>query len=65
MPADPKLANIAQELAAEASLIACRFDPTRKFVFATSQDRAIYRWELPGGKRIALKGHDSWVLTSP
>ena len=62
MPADPKLAHVAQELPAEAPLIACRFDPTGKFVFATSENRSIYRWELAGGKRIALTGHDSWVF---
>lgn len=60
--ADPKLAHIAQELAVDSSLIACRFDPTGKYVFATAQDRAIYRWELAGGKRLALKAHDSWVF---
>ncbi len=62
MTADPKLAYVAQELPAEAPLVACRFDPTGKFVFATSQNRSIYRWELAGGKRIALTGHDSWVF---
>ena len=62
MPADPKLAHVAQELPAEAPLIACRFDPTGKFVFATSENRSIYRWELAGGKRAALAGHDSWVF---
>lgn len=61
MPADPKLAHIAQELTAGDSLIACRFDPSGKYVFATSQDRAIYRWELAGGgKPVVFTGHDSW-----
>ena len=32
MPADPKLAHVASDLAAEAPLIACRFDPTGKFL---------------------------------
>ena len=62
MPADPKLAHVAQELAAEAPLIACRFDPTGKYVFATSLNRSIYRWELAGGKRTVLAGHDSWAF---
>ncbi|HEV7401943.1 MAG TPA: WD40 repeat domain-containing protein [Chthoniobacteraceae bacterium] len=62
MAAEPKLAHIAQELTAEAPLIACRFDPTGKYVFATSQNRSIYRWELAGGKRSALAGHDSWAF---
>jgi WD40 repeat protein len=62
MAADPKLAHIAQELTGEASLLACRFDPTGKFVFASSLNRSIYRWPLTGGKPIALAGHDSWVF---
>jgi len=62
MAADPKLAHIAQELAAEAPLIACRFDPAGKHVFASGQNRAIYRWEIVGGKRIAFTGHESWVF---
>jgi WD40 repeat protein len=61
MPADPKLAHVAQELPAEAPLMACRFHPTAAFVFATSENRTIYRWELPSGKRTALAGHDSWI----
>src|SRR4051812_46753191 len=62
MAADPKLAHLAQELTGEASLLACRFDPTGKFIFASSQNRSIYRWPLTGGKPIALPGHDSWCF---
>ena len=61
MPADPKQAYVAQELASDAPLMACRFDPTGKFVFATGEDRKIYRWELSTGKRVELAGHDSWI----
>ncbi|MDB6171205.1 MAG: repeat-containing protein [Chthoniobacteraceae bacterium] len=62
MSADPKLAHIVAELPADAPLMACRFDPTGKYVFATSENRSIYRWELAGGKRIAFTGHDSWMF---
>ena len=62
MPADPKLAHISGDLAAEVPLIACRFDPAGKFVFATAENRSIYRWELAGGKRTAFAAHDSWVF---
>jgi WD40 repeat protein len=61
MPADPKQAHIAQELPAEAPLMACCFDPTGKFVFATAENRTIYRWDLASGERVALTGHDSWI----
>jgi WD40 repeat protein len=62
MPADPKLAYIATELTANAPLMACRFDPTGKYVFATGEDRAIYRWELAGGKMTSFTAHDSWMF---
>jgi len=62
MPADPKLAHVAGELPADAPLMACRFDPTGKFVFATAENRSIYRWELAGGKRCAFAAHDSWMF---
>ena len=42
--------------------MACRFDPAAKFVFASAENRAIYRWELAGGKRVAFTGHDSWAF---
>ena len=62
MPADPKLAHVAAELPADGPLMACRFDPTGKFVFATSENRSIYRWTLADGKRIAFTAHDSWMF---
>jgi WD40 repeat protein len=63
MPADPKLAHVAGEFAAEAPLMACRFDPTGKYLFATAEDRVIYRWELADAKkRVSLAAHDSWVF---
>jgi WD40 repeat protein len=62
MPADPKQAHVEQELPAEAPLMACRFDPTGKFAFATAEDRNIYRWDLASAQRTALTGHDSWVF---
>jgi len=62
MPADPKLAHVAQEFSAEAPLMACRFDPGGARVFASGEDRLIYRWDLEGGKKITLAGHDSWVF---
>ncbi len=61
MPADPKQAHVARELEAEAPLMACRFDPAGRFVFATAENRIIYRWELASGKRTSLAGHDSWI----
>src|SRR5687767_3924764 len=61
MAADPKQAYVAGELEAEAPLIACGFDPTGRFVFATAENRTIYRWDLATKERTSLVGHDSWV----
>jgi WD40 repeat protein len=61
MAADPKLAHIARDLEAEAPLMACCFDPTGKYVFASAENRTIYRWNLADGKRTALAAHDSWI----
>ena len=58
MPADPKLAHVAKELAADSPLTGCRFDPTGKFVFATGQSGAITRWALDDGKRTTFTGHE-------
>ncbi len=62
MPANPKLAHVAKELAAEFPLTNCCFDPTGKFVFATGQGGAITRWSLDDGKRTTFTAHESWVL---
>lgn len=61
MSADPKKAHIARDLPADAPLMACRFDPKGRFVFATAENRTIYRWDLASGKRVAFSGHDSWI----
>ena len=30
-------------------------------MFSTAEDNKIQRWELAGGKKTVLAGHDSWV----
>jgi WD40 repeat protein len=62
MAADPKQAHVAQDLPAEAPLMACRFDPTGKYVFATAEDRIIYRWDLASAQRTPFAGHNSWIF---
>ncbi|HUQ73067.1 MAG TPA: WD40 repeat domain-containing protein [Planctomycetaceae bacterium] len=61
MAADPAATHVAQQLKHDAPLIACRFDPTGRFVFAGAQDNQVLRWELAGEAKTALKAHDSWV----
>lgn len=66
MPADPKQAHVALELTGESRLIACRFEPAGKHVFATAENRSIYRWDLeaaakdPKIKPVVFGAHDSW-----
>ena len=58
----PEKAHIAREFVQKAPLIACRFDPKGRFVFATAEDRSILRWDLESGKAASFNGHDSWVF---
>lgn len=63
MAFDPKNAKVTKDFAAEAPLIACRFSPDAKFVFAGAQDEKIYRFELAAGAKSVLAGHESWVAS--
>ena len=42
-------------------LLACRFDPTGRYLFAAAQDNAILRWDLVTTQKRVLAGHRSWV----
>jgi WD40 repeat protein len=62
MTAAPEKTHVAKEFAAKSPLIACRFDPRGRYVFASAQDRTVVRWDLQTGKAATLAGHDSWVF---
>jgi WD40 repeat protein len=61
MSIDPTRARMSLELRHNAPLIGCRFDPSGRFVFASSQDNSIQRWEIANQRKTALTGHRSWV----
>ena len=62
MKPDFKAAHVAAEFDHASPLIACRFDPTGKFVFATAEDRMIVRWDLADPKKkTVFSAHDGWV----
>src|SRR5258707_986142 len=61
---DPKLTHMVGEFKYPSPLLACRFDPSGQFVFATAQDNTIQRWHIVSGKSTALVGHDSWVRSA-
>jgi WD40 repeat protein len=50
-----------QEFKHNSPLVACRFDPSGQFVFASAQDNTLQRWELATGRKTDLVGHKSWV----
>jgi WD40 repeat protein len=62
MTAIPEKTHVEKELAYRSPLIACRFDPSGRYVFATAEDCTIQRWDLKTGKAQALDGHESWVF---
>lgn len=61
MPTDPTKARIEKTFAHDSPLMACRFDPTGRFVFAGAQDYRVWRWDIASGTKTPFVGHDSWV----
>lgn len=61
--ADPTKAKVVKEFVHNAPLIACRFDPAGKYVFAGTEDRLAVAWDLATGSKVAYAGHESWVQT--
>ncbi len=60
-PPDIQQTHVVTQFVHDSPLIACRFEPQGLFVFSTAEDNKIQRWELAGGRKTVLAGHDSWV----
>lgn len=58
---DPTKTRVLLELKHGRPLIGCRFDPTGRFLFASSEDDTIQRFDLLTREKTALVGHRSWV----
>jgi hypothetical protein len=58
---DPLQTRQSRDFKHAQPLVACRFDPNGKYVFAASQDNSIQRIELASGKITPLLAHQSWV----
>lgn len=58
---DPTAARLEMELKHPRPLIGCRFDPSGRFLFVSSEDNSIQRFDLLTGTKTALIGHESWV----
>ena len=62
MPADPMQTHGVKDFVHDTALIACRFDPTGRFVFAGGQSSKVARWELANGTKTEfVGGHETWV----
>src|SRR5207244_4208903 len=58
---DPAKTKLDRELKHGSPLIACRFDPYGRFLFASAQDFTLQRFDLATGAKVAFAGHTSWV----
>jgi WD40 repeat protein len=59
---DVKKTHVVKTLAHDAPLIAGRFDPSGRFVFASSEDRTVVRLPIDKDAKASFAGHDSWVF---
>jgi WD40 repeat protein len=59
--ADPIAARLEREFKHTRPLIGCRFDPSERFLFVSSEDDSIQRYDLLTSAKTALVGHTSWV----
>jgi WD40 repeat protein len=58
---DPKRARVEREFKQPRPLIACRFDPSGRFLFAAAEDSAVHRFDTLTGAAERFTGHRSWV----
>jgi WD40 repeat protein len=59
--ADPTAARLEREFKHTRHLIGCRFNPSGRFLFVSSEDDSIQRFDMLSGAKTALVGHASWV----
>ncbi|MCI0700111.1 MAG: hypothetical protein L0241_03375 [Planctomycetia bacterium] len=55
------MTRVEREFKHARPLIGCRFDPSGRFLFISSEDDTIQRYDLLTGSKTALTGHKSWV----
>lgn len=58
---DPTAARVERELKHTRPLIGCRFDPSGRFLFVSSEDSSIQRFDLLTNLKTTFAGHESWV----
>ena len=58
---DIHASHIAREWKYTAPLLGCRFDPSGRYLFASSMDFSIHRWDLQDDAHTTFVGHHSWL----
>lgn len=58
---DVKSTHVWKEWKHSAPVIGCRCDPTGRYIFASSMDNTVQRWDSETEKQVAFGGHDSWL----
>lgn len=60
MAIDPTLARVEREFKHASPLMACRFEPGGRYLFAFTQDESIVRFDTTSDEKVSLVGHKSW-----
>jgi WD40 repeat protein len=58
---DPAAVRLERDFKHARPLVGCRFDPSGRFLFVSSEDDSIQRYDLLTGTKTALTAHTSWV----
>ena len=58
---DVKSSHVVRIWKHSAPMLGCRFDPTGRYVFASSMDHTVQRWDLQEDKQTPYVGHESWL----
>ncbi len=58
---DPVATRLSKEFKHTSALLACRYEPSGKFLFTSGQDNTLQRWEIETAKKTDMAGHSSWV----
>ena len=56
-----KATHVKRDWKHSAPLLGCRYDPTGRYVFASSMDQTIQRWDLEKDQHATFAGHNSWL----